>query len=104
VKGNVMYLTRMVGVIATVFGVLFLLYIFVGCTLVPPELTGRAWWAAVLRTMVSQGAILGTALGAVFVLGGVCLLFFRAKPRPTLLAVIGMAALAALLVLGIAAS
>ncbi len=36
-----MYLTRIAGILATVFGVLFLLYIFAGCTLAPPELTGR---------------------------------------------------------------
>jgi hypothetical protein len=99
-----MYLTRLAGVIATVFGVLFLLYIFVNCTLVPPELTGSAWWATVLRTMVSQGAVLGTALGAVCILGGVFLLFFRPKPRPTLLAVIVMVALAVLIIFGIVGS
>jgi hypothetical protein len=97
-----MYLTRIAGVLATVFGVLFLLYIFVGCTLQPPELTGSAWWAAVLRTMVSQGAVLGTALGSVCILGGVFLLLFRAGPRRTLAAMIVMAALAVLIVLGIA--
>lgn len=99
-----MALTRMVGVIVTVFGVLFLLYIFVNCTLLPPELTGRAWWAAVLRTMVSQGAVLGTALGAFCVMGGVFLLLFRAGPRTTIAAVIVMAALAVLIILGIAVS
>jgi hypothetical protein len=99
-----MYLTRAAGVIATVFGVLFLLYIFVMCTLVPPGLTRAAWWATVLRTMVSQGAVLGTALGAVCIVGGVFLLFLRPRPRPTLLAVIVMTALAVLIIFGIVGS
>ncbi len=97
-----MYLTRVAGAIATGFGVLFLLYIFLGCTLVPPELTGAAWWFAVLRTMVSQGAVFGTALGAFCVVAGLFLLFFRAGPQPTLLAVIVMVALAILILFGIA--
>jgi hypothetical protein len=98
-----MYLTRIAGFIATAFGVLFLLYIFAWCSMVPPDLKGAAWWGRVLRVMFSQ-EVLGTALGIVCILGGVFLLFFRPRPRPTLLAVIVMAALAVLILLGVAGS
>lgn len=100
-----MSLTRVAGIIAVVCGVLFLLYIFAWSTLMPPEMTGAAWWTQVLRTMVSRGAITGTALGTVCVVGGIFLLFLRSTThRPSLIAVIVMTVLAVLIALGVAMS
>jgi hypothetical protein len=99
-----MSLTRVAGIIAAAFGTLFLFYIFMWSSLLPPELTGAAWWAAVLRTMVSRGAVAGTAIGIAVVVGGIFLLFQRSKPRPSLVSVIVAAVVAVLIVLFIALS
>ena len=88
--------TRAVGGIAVVFGVLFLLYLFAWCTLMPPGLTGWVWWSRVLGTMVSRGAVAGTALGAACVAGGVFLLLLPAKRGSTIIAAVVAAALVVL--------
>jgi hypothetical protein len=93
-------LNRVVGILATAFGALFLLYIFAGSTLVPPDVIGMAWWATVLRKMIAPGAILGTVLGAMCLAGGVFLLFQRSDQRPALLAIVVIGVTAALIILG----
>lgn len=96
--------TRVAGIIATAFGALFLFYLFMWSTLLPPELTGAAWWTAVLRTMFSRGAVEGTVIGIVVVIGGIFLMFQRSTPRPSLVSVIVMAVVAVLILLFIAVS
>ena len=68
---------RLVGIIGIVFGLLFLFYLFLGSTLVPPTLIGAAWWATVFRTMFSA-ALTGTVIGIAFVVSG---LFLLLQPR-----------------------
>ncbi|HVS34781.1 MAG TPA: hypothetical protein VMS17_04310, partial [Gemmataceae bacterium] len=93
-----MLLARMAGVIAAIFGVFFLLYIFAMCTLVPPGLIGIDWWTKVLGKMVSQTAISGTVVGVVCVMGGIILLFVPAGRCTRIAAAIAIGALAVLIV------
>jgi hypothetical protein len=93
--------TRTAGIIAAAFGALFLLYIFLWSTLLPPELTGAAWWTAVLRTMVSRGAGAGTAIGTVALVGAIILTLRRSPPRSLLVSIIVAAAVAVIIVLGV---
>ena len=90
-----MPLTRIVGVLFTAFGAMFLLYLFLWSTLVPPDLKGAAWWAAVFHMMFGPGAILGTMVGIVCVGGGLILILQRAGRRPSIFAIVLMAVLAA---------
>jgi hypothetical protein len=83
-----MAMTRLTGAVLVGFGVLFLLYMFVGATLLPPGLTGLTWWAVVIQTMFSRGFILGTLLGMASFATGTSLLIL---PRGSYLYVITIA-------------
>jgi hypothetical protein len=90
-------LKRVAGIIATVFGVLFLLNLLAWCTLVKDDLNGAAWWAVVLGKMVSDGNIVGTVIGVVCVAGGLFLLFLPARLGRTPIPLVVMAALGGLI-------
>jgi nitrate reductase gamma subunit len=87
------------GIIAAAFGTLFLLYLFIGNSMLPPELTGAAWWAAVLRAMVSPGAIAGTAIGITLVVGGILLMLRRSPSRSSFVSIAAAAVIAVLILL-----
>ena len=93
--------TRVAGLVATAFGVLFLLYLFAWCSIQPPGLKGAAWWTSVLKAMNSSGAVMGTALGVLLVAGGMVLVFQRPRPRPSLVSLIIIACVAVLILLGV---
>ena len=92
-----MSVTRVAGIIAAAFGAMFLFYIFIGSTLLPPELTGAAWWAAVFRTMVSRGFVAGTAIGIALVVSGILLILRQSPPRSLLVSILVVAAVALLI-------
>ena len=94
--------TRLAGIAAASFGVLFLFYIFLNSTLLPPGLKGMAWWSAVLRTMVSRGAVAGTLLGVLFVIGGIVLIFQGRRHRLSVLSVAVLVVLGVLTLLAVA--
>jgi hypothetical protein len=93
---------RLTGIIAVCVGLLFLLWMFVWCTLIPPGLTGAEWWAAVLGKMVSSGEICGTMIGCACILGGTFLLVQRSNRQPSIATRVVLAVLVALIILVVA--
>jgi hypothetical protein len=74
-------LNRLVGFVGVVFGVLFLLYLFVNSTLLPPEITGLKWWMMGIQKMFSPGVLVGTLIGIASVAAGMSLLLMGKQKR-----------------------
>lgn len=83
-----MTLNRLAGFIGVVFGVLFLLYLFVMSTLLPPNITGLKWWLMVIQRMFSPGVLLGTLIGIASLLAGVFLLLIGGHKKGVTVAVL----------------
>ena len=96
-----MSLHRLAGISFALFGAMLLFYIFAWSTLLPPTLTGAAWWSAVLRTMFGPGAI-GTLIGIACVVGGLFLVLQQPRRGLSPVSVVVMTVLAVITLVAVA--